>query len=103
MLTLKVTKNTTVIDVNSVIQFYVDQAISLTLGYKSTVTTKDVTKNILYAFGKGKAAKKSVNTPERDAVLNKYPSAEIKSLYYVRVNNIALDGTQSEECVSCAL
>lgn len=91
-----------VIDVNSVIQFYVDQAISLTLGYKSTVTTKDVTKNILYAFGKGKPAKK-IEDPARYEMLSKYPSAEIKSLYYVRVNNIALDGTQSEECVSCAL
>ena len=91
-----------VIDVNSVIQFYVDQSISLTLGYKSTVTTKDVTKNILYAFGKGKPAKR-VDDPERAAMLAKYPQAEIKSLYYVRVNNVALDGTQSQECVSCAL
>lgn len=89
-----------VIDVNSVIQFYVDQAISLTLGYKSTVTTKEVTKNILYAFSKGKPSK---TNDERDAVLSKYPSAEIKSLYYVRVNNIGLEGTQNEDCVSCML
>lgn len=88
-----------VIDVNSVIQFYVDQSISLTLGYKSTVTTKDVTKNIIYAFSKGKPAKK---TDERSEMLAKYPSAEIKSLYYVRVNNIALEGTQ-QDCVSCML
>jgi ribonucleoside-diphosphate reductase alpha chain len=89
-----------VIDVNSVIQFYVDQSISLTLGYKSTVTTKDVTKNILYAASKGKPSKKA---DERSEMLSKYPQAEIKSLYYVRVNNVALDGTQAEECVSCML
>lgn len=89
-----------VIDVNSVIQFYVDQAISLTLGYKSTVTTKDVTKNILYAWSKGKPAKKA---DERSAMLAKYPSAEIKTLYYVRVNNIGLEGAQAQNCVSCEL
>lgn len=90
-----------VIDVNSVIQYYVDQSISLTLGYKSTVTTKDVTKNILYAFSKGKGNKKAVDS--RGEVLAKFPAAEIKSLYYVRVNNVGLEGVQDMECVSCAL
>lgn len=90
-----------VIDVNSVIQFYVDQSISLTLGYKSTVTTKDVTKNILYAFSKGKPSGKELD--ERGVVLAKFPQAEIKTLYYVRVNNVGLEGTQDMECVSCAL
>jgi ribonucleoside-diphosphate reductase alpha chain len=90
-----------VLDVNSVIQFYVDQAISLTLGYHSTVTTKDVTKNILYAFSKGKSSKKALD--ERGELLAKFPSAPIKSLYYVRVNNVGLEGTRDMECVSCAL
>lgn len=90
-----------VIDVNSVIQYYVDQSISLTLGYKSTVTTKDVTKNILYAFSKGKSSKKAAD--ERAEVLAKFPAAEIKTLYYVRVNNIGLAGVEDMECVSCAL
>lgn len=90
-----------VIDVNSVVQFYVDQAISLTLGYKSTVTTKDVTKNILYAFSKGKPSTKELDG--RNEMLARYPHAEIKSLYYVRVNNVGLDGTQDDTCVSCAL
>lgn len=90
-----------VIDVNSVVQYYVDQSISLTLGYKSSVTTKDVTKNILYAFSKGKPSTKALD--ERGEMLARYPHAEIKSLYYVRVNNIGLDGTQNQECVSCAL
>lgn len=91
--------NRVVLDVNSVIQHFVDQAISLTIGYNSSATTGDVTKIIGYAFGKGKGrAPKN----DREVMLAKYPSAEIKTLYYVRVNNIALDGTQSE-CVSCAL
>lgn len=90
-----------VIDVNSVIQYYVDQSISLTLGYKSTVTTKDVTKNILYAFSKGKSSKKVAD--ERAEVLAKFPAAEIKTLYYVRVNNVGLAGVEDMECVSCAL
>jgi ribonucleoside-diphosphate reductase alpha chain len=90
-----------VIDVNSIVQYYVDQAISLTLGYKSTVTTKDVTKNILYAFSKGKPSAKALD--ERGELLARYPHAEIKSLYYVRVNNVGLEGTLDETCVSCAL
>jgi ribonucleoside-diphosphate reductase alpha chain len=87
--------------VNSIVQYYVDQAISLTLGYKSTVTTKDVTKNILYAFSKGKPSAKALD--ERGELLARYPHAEIKSLYYVRVNNVGLEGTLDETCVSCAL
>jgi len=112
-----------VLDVNSVVQHYVDQAISLTLGYKSDVTTKDVNKTILYAFSKGKSGRdlktalaKAVEGGNENAieavkadikrtkVLSRYPQAAIKTLYYVRVKNIGLDGTQNiEECVSCAL
>jgi len=90
-----------VIDVNSAIQFYVDQSISLTLGYKSSVTTKEVSRNILYAFSKGKASKKELD--ERGEMLAKYPSSQVKTLYYVRVQNIGLEGTQDDTCVSCAL
>jgi ribonucleoside-diphosphate reductase alpha chain len=90
-----------VIDVNSAIQFFVDQSISLTLGYKSSVTTKDVTKNILYAFSKGKPSAKALD--ERGEMLARYPQANIKSLYYVRVHNVGLEGTQDETCVSCSL
>lgn len=90
-----------VIDVNSIVQYHTDQSISLTLGYKSEATTRDVSRNVLYAFSKGKPSKKELD--ERGLVLAKYPQAEIKTLYYVRVNNVGLAGTQNEECVSCAL
>ena len=96
------------IDIASVAQQHIDQGISLTLGYKSTVTTKNVSQAILYAFSKGKQSNStkelSVEAAAREAVLNKFGGASIKTLYYARVLNIALDGTSNmEECVSCAL
>lgn len=89
-----------VIDIASILQYYVDQSMSLTLGYKNKATTKDVTKNILYAFSKGKPSTKK---HERSELLEQFPSAEIKSMYYVRVYNEALAGTQDETCVSCSI
>lgn len=93
-----------VIDVNSVIQYYTDQSISLTLGYRSSATTRDVMKNILYAFAKGKPSDKAPTAAEdiaREKVLSKFPAAEIKTLYYVRVYNESL--VEDDTCVSCAL
>ena len=91
-----------VIDVYSVAQFYVDQGMSLTLGVKSSETTKTIVQNILYGYSKGKPSSKELD--ERGKVLAKFPSAEIKTFYYVRVLNESLDALNaSNECVSCAL
>jgi ribonucleoside-diphosphate reductase alpha chain len=69
-----------IIDTYAAATPYVDQGMSLTLFYPDTVTTRDVVKNFIYAWSKG-----------------------VKSLYYMRIKQAALEGTQVEECLSCML
>lgn len=59
---------------------HVDQGLSLTLFFPDDVTTRDLNKAQIYAWRKG-----------------------IKSLYYIRIRQDALDGTEVEGCVSCTL
>ncbi len=69
-----------VIDVYAAAQKYVDQSLSLTLFFKDDATTRDLNRAQIYAWRKG-----------------------IKTLYYVRLCQMALSGTEVEGCVSCAL
>ncbi|WP_156232823.1 class 1b ribonucleoside-diphosphate reductase subunit alpha [Corynebacterium occultum] len=69
-----------VIDTYAVATKYVDQGLSLTLFFKDTVTTRDINRAQIYAWRKG-----------------------IKSLYYIRLRQMALEGTEIEGCVSCTL
>ncbi|MFY9262746.1 MAG: class 1b ribonucleoside-diphosphate reductase subunit alpha [Actinomycetaceae bacterium] len=69
-----------IIDTYAVATQHVDQGLSLTLFYPDTVTTRDVNKNYIYAWRKG-----------------------IKTLYYMRIRQEALEGTAVEGCVSCML
>lgn len=69
-----------IIDTYAVATQHVDQGLSLTLFYPDTVTTRDVNKNYIYAWKKG-----------------------IKTLYYMRIRQQALSGTEVEGCVSCML
>ena len=59
---------------------HVDQGLSLTLFFKDTVTTRDLNRAQIYAWRKG-----------------------IKTLYYIRLRQMALEGTEVEGCVSCML
>ena len=59
---------------------HVDQGLSLTLFFKDTATTRDLNKAQIYAWRKG-----------------------IKTIYYVRLRQMALEGTEVEGCVSCML
>ncbi|HHT1658130.1 TPA: class 1b ribonucleoside-diphosphate reductase subunit alpha [Enterobacter roggenkampii] len=59
---------------------HVDQGLSLTLFFPDTATTRDINKAHIYAWKKG-----------------------IKTLYYIRLRQLALEGTEIEGCVSCAL
>ncbi|GAA3286236.1 class 1b ribonucleoside-diphosphate reductase subunit alpha [Nesterenkonia halobia] len=59
---------------------HVDQGLSLTLFFKDTASTRDINKAQIYAWKKG-----------------------IKTLYYIRLRQLALEGTEVEGCVSCAL
>lgn len=68
------------IDVYAEATKHVDQGLSLTLFFPDTATTRDINKAQIYAWRKG-----------------------IKTLYYQRVRQSALAGTEQEECVSCQL
>ena len=59
---------------------HVDQGLSLTLFFKDTATTRDLNKAQIYAWRKG-----------------------IKTIYYVRLRQLALEGTEVDGCVSCML
>lgn len=69
-----------IIDTYAVATQHVDQGLSLTLFYPDTVTTRDLNRSYIYAWKKG-----------------------IKTLYYVRIRQMALEGTEVEGCVSCML
>ncbi|QCP05142.1 class 1b ribonucleoside-diphosphate reductase subunit alpha [Brevibacterium sp. CS2] len=59
---------------------HVDQGLSLTLFFKDTATTRDINRAQIYAWRKG-----------------------IKTIYYIRIRQLALQGTEVEGCVSCML
>ncbi len=69
-----------VIDTYAAATQHVDQGLSLTLFFKDTVTTRDINKAQIYAWKKG-----------------------IKTIYYIRLRQMALEGTEVEGCVSCML
>ncbi|TGO05188.1 Ribonucleotide reductase of class Ib (aerobic), alpha subunit [Serinibacter arcticus] len=69
-----------IIDTYAAATQHVDQGLSLTLFFKDTATTRDVNKAQIYAWRKG-----------------------IKTLYYIRLRQAALEGTEVEGCVSCTL
>jgi ribonucleoside-diphosphate reductase alpha chain len=59
---------------------HVDQGMSLTLFFKDSATTRDINRAQIYAWTKG-----------------------IKTIYYIRLRQLALEGTEVEGCVSCML
>ncbi|GFZ98947.1 class 1b ribonucleoside-diphosphate reductase subunit alpha [Nesterenkonia alkaliphila] len=69
-----------IIDTYAAATRHVDQGLSLTLFFRDTATTRDINKAQIYAWRAG-----------------------IKTLYYVRLRQPALEGTEIENCVSCAL
>ncbi len=69
-----------IIDVYAAATQHVDQGLSLTLFFKDTATTRDVNRAQIYAWKKG-----------------------IKTIYYIRIRQAALEGTEVENCVSCML
>ena len=69
-----------IIDTYAVATKYVDQGLSLTLFFKDTATTRDINRAQIYAWRKG-----------------------IKTIYYIRLRQTALEGTEVQGCVSCML
>ena len=69
-----------IIDTYAAATQHVDQGLSLTLFFKDTATTRDINKAQIYAWRKG-----------------------IKTIYYIRLRQMALEGTEVDGCVSCML
>lgn len=69
-----------IIDTYAAATQHVDQGLSLTLFFRDTATTRDINRAQIYAWKKG-----------------------IKTIYYIRLRQMALEGTQVEGCVSCTL
>ena len=69
-----------VINIYAAATQHVDQGLSLTLFFKDTATTRDVNRAQIMAWKKG-----------------------IKTIYYIRIRQDALEGTDVENCVSCML
>jgi ribonucleoside-diphosphate reductase alpha chain len=69
-----------IIDVYAAATQHVDQGLSLTLFFKDTATTRDINRAQIYAWKKG-----------------------IKTIYYIRIRQMALEGTEVDNCVSCML
>ncbi|MCH4549197.1 class 1b ribonucleoside-diphosphate reductase subunit alpha [Rhizobium changzhiense] len=69
-----------IIDTYAAATQHVDQGLSLTLFFRDTATTRDINKAQIYAWKKG-----------------------IKTIYYIRLRQMALSGTEVKGCVSCTL
>ncbi|QDC10764.1 class 1b ribonucleoside-diphosphate reductase subunit alpha [Oceanicola sp. D3] len=69
-----------VIDTYAAATQHVDQGLSLTLFFPAEATTRDINRAQIYAWKKG-----------------------IKTIYYIRLRQAALEGTEVEGCVSCTL
>ncbi|WP_454851928.1 class 1b ribonucleoside-diphosphate reductase subunit alpha [Rhizobium binxianense] len=69
-----------IIDTYAAATQHVDQGLSLTLFFRDTATTRDINRAQIYAWKKG-----------------------IKTIYYVRLRQMALSGTEVQGCVSCTL
>ena len=69
-----------IIDVYAAATEHVDQGLSLTLFFPAEATTRDINRAQIYAWKKG-----------------------IKTIYYIRLRQAALEGTEVQGCVSCTL
>jgi len=69
-----------IIDTYAAASQHVDQGLSLTLFFPDTATTRDINCAQIYAWKK-----------------------DIKTIYYIRLRQMALSGTEIEGCVSCSL
>ncbi|MDN5655592.1 MAG: ribonucleotide-diphosphate reductase subunit alpha, partial [Kocuria sp.] len=69
-----------IIDTYAAATPHVDQGLSLTLFFTDEATTRDINRAQIYAWRSG-----------------------IKTLYYIRLRQAALNGTEVQDCVSCSL
>jgi ribonucleoside-diphosphate reductase alpha chain len=69
-----------IIDTYAAATTHVDQGLSLTLFFPADASTRDINRAQIYAWKKG-----------------------IKTIYYIRLRQTALEGTEVDGCVSCTL
>ncbi|MGC9449432.1 class 1b ribonucleoside-diphosphate reductase subunit alpha [Cereibacter johrii] len=69
-----------IIDTYAAATEHVDQGLSLTLFFPAEATTRDINRAQIHAWKRG-----------------------IKTIYYIRLRQTALEGTEIEGCVSCSL
>ncbi|PZO63465.1 MAG: ribonucleotide-diphosphate reductase subunit alpha [Paracoccus denitrificans] len=69
-----------IIDTYAAATQHVDQGLSLTLFFRDTATTRDINRAQIRAWKQG-----------------------IKTIYYIRLRQLALSGTEVQGCVSCSL
>ncbi|WP_295512792.1 class 1b ribonucleoside-diphosphate reductase subunit alpha [uncultured Sulfitobacter sp.] len=69
-----------IIDTYAAATTHVDQGLSLTLFFPAEASTRDINRAQIYAWKKG-----------------------IKTIYYIRLRQTALEGTEVDGCVSCTL
>ena len=69
-----------IIDTYAAATEHVDQGLSLTLFFPAEATTRDINRAQIYAWRRG-----------------------IKTIYYIRLRQAALEGTEVQGCVSCSL
>lgn len=69
-----------IIDTYAAATQHVDQGLSLTLFFKDTASTRDINRAQIHAWKAG-----------------------IKTIYYIRLRQMALEGTEVQGCVSCSL
>lgn len=91
-----------IIDVYAAAQKHVDQGMSLTLFYNSDATTRDMNRAYIYAWSRDKVKNDNGDLAINDPELA-WKSGFIKTLYYARIKQKALEGTQVEDCASCLI
>lgn len=90
------------IDTYAVAQKHIDQSQSLTLFFKDKTTTRDLNKAYIYAWSRGRAKNEFGEIAVEDP-RTAWKSGFIKTLYYTRIRQAAMEGTEAFGCVSCAI
>lgn len=97
-----------IIDTYAVAQKHIDQAMSCTLFFWNTDTTRDLNRAYIYAWSKGLRTNDEGNIALYDPKTS-WKAGFIKTLYYSRIRSIDLAGTEIgdvemlnyQECVDC--
>lgn len=83
---------------------HVDQGLSLTLFIPATLTDEQVRESVIYNWRLTTPdATNEVTTRDINRIQAYAHSRGIKTIYYIRIRQSAVEGTEVEGCVSCSL